>query len=58
MAEVSYYGHDAAIRLHVDGTTTLDVTSRVVGQQAPQAGEIVGLKVVGAVMALAAQPRQ
>lgn len=52
VVEVSYYGHDAAVRLRVDGPHPLEVISRVVGQQAPQPGEIVGLQVAGNVTQL------
>jgi iron(III) transport system ATP-binding protein len=48
--EVSYYGHDAAVRLTIvdDGTA---IVARVTGPAAPQVGQTVRVGVVGAVHA-------
>ncbi len=52
VTEVSYYGHDAAVRLIIDGT--LAITARIAGQRAPQPGEVVGIRVAGDVTAISA----
>jgi iron(III) transport system ATP-binding protein len=46
--EVSYFGHDCAVRLQLAGTGE-QVTSRMVGEDAPAAGEVVVLRVRGPV---------
>jgi iron(III) transport system ATP-binding protein len=48
VAEVSYYGHDAAVRLTLEGGST--VVARVVGADAPAEGTRVGLRVQGPVL--------
>ncbi|WP_137121900.1 ABC transporter ATP-binding protein [Segeticoccus rhizosphaerae] len=49
VTEVSYYGHDAAVRLTVEGDHRLRVTARVLGLSVPSPGETVGLEVTGGV---------
>jgi iron(III) transport system ATP-binding protein len=52
VTEVSYFGHDAAVRLRLlDGGTL--VVARVIGAGAPAAGDRVALAVRGSVMAYA-----
>jgi hypothetical protein len=46
--EVSYFGHDCAVRLQLAGTGE-QVTSRMVGEDAPATGEVVVLRVRGPV---------
>ena len=46
--EVSYFGHDCAVRLQLAGTGE-QVTSRMVGEDAPATGEVVVLSVRGPV---------
>ena len=48
VCEVSYFGHDCAVRLQLAGTGE-QVTSRMVGEDAPAAGEVVVLRVRGPV---------
>jgi iron(III) transport system ATP-binding protein len=48
VCEVSYFGHDCAVRLQLAGTGE-QVTSRMVGEDAPAAGEVVVLSVRGPV---------
>jgi iron(III) transport system ATP-binding protein len=56
VTQVSYFGHDAAVRLVLlDGGTP--VLARVIGAGAPQAGERVTLAVRGPVMAYASGTR-
>jgi iron(III) transport system ATP-binding protein len=49
--EVSYYGHDASVRLVLEGSGT-EVVARVRGSDAPVPGALVGISVDGAVRAL------
>lgn len=51
--DVSYYGHDAAVRMAVDGAARLRVTARLMGHQIPEPGDLVGLEVIGPVTTLA-----
>jgi iron(III) transport system ATP-binding protein len=54
VAEVTYFGHDTAVRLQLlDGTPIL---ARVVGADAPPTGERVTLSVRGSVVAYADRP--
>lgn len=50
---VSYYGHDAAVRLRVDGEPRLSVTARILGHDVPEPGAAVGVEVVGPVSVFA-----
>lgn len=52
VTEVSYYGHDAAVRLILDTLPSLAVTARVLGHHAPHPGDVVGLEIIGDVIAL------
>jgi iron(III) transport system ATP-binding protein len=52
VTEVSYFGHDAAVRLRLlDGGTR--VVARVIGAGAPAPGDRVALAVRGSVVAYA-----
>ena len=53
VTEVSYYGHDAAVRLTVDGDPRLRVTARVLGLSVPDPGDTVALEVTGGVTVFA-----
>jgi iron(III) transport system ATP-binding protein len=54
VAEVTYFGHDTAVRLQLlDGTPIL---ARVVGADAPPTGERVTLSVRGSVVAYPDRP--
>lgn len=52
VTEVSYYGHDAAVRLVMGGDRV--ITARITGQRTPEPGEVVGICVAGDVTALSA----
>ena len=51
VSEVSYYGHDASVRLVLEGSAS-EVVSRVRGSDAPVPGSLVGITVDGAARAL------
>ena len=53
--EVSYFGHDCAVRLQLAGTGE-QVTARMVGEDAPEPGAVVALSVRGPVNVFAAAP--
>jgi iron(III) transport system ATP-binding protein len=56
VTEVSYFGHDAAVRLTVEGDHRLRVTARVLGLSVPSPGDTVGLEVTGGVTVFAPTP--
>ncbi|HET8602141.1 MAG TPA: ABC transporter ATP-binding protein [Segeticoccus sp.] len=56
VADVSYYGHDAAVRLRLDSSPRLTVVARVLGTEVPEVGDHVGVEVVGTVSAVPATP--
>ncbi len=56
VTDVSYYGHDAAVRLSINAVPSLAVTSRVLGHHAPRPGDMVGLEVIGDVIRLGPEP--
>ena len=49
VADVTFHGADAVVRLHLDDGTLL--RSRVAATELPRQGEVVGLRVVGQVLA-------
>ena len=49
--EVSYYGHDASVRMRLE-TAGIELVARVVGSAAPEPGTRVHLSVVGPVRAM------
>ena len=50
--EVSFYGHDATLRARIAGADgPVDVTVRVPAGEVPHAGEAIGVRVVGEVLA-------
>jgi iron(III) transport system ATP-binding protein len=49
VCEVSYYGHDAAVRLQLDGSG-LSITARVLGEEAPELQTKVDIKIDGPVL--------
>jgi iron(III) transport system ATP-binding protein len=51
VSEVSYYGHDASVRLVLEGSRS-EVVARVRGSDAPVPGALVGVSVDGAARAL------
>jgi iron(III) transport system ATP-binding protein len=51
VSEVSYYGHDASVRLVLEGSRS-EVVARVRGSDAPVPGALVGIDVDGAARAL------
>jgi iron(III) transport system ATP-binding protein len=51
VSEVSYYGHDASVRLVLEGSRS-EVVARVRGSDAPTPGALVGVSVDGAARAL------
>ena len=53
--EVSYFGHDCAVRLQLAGTGE-QVTARMVGEDAPEPGAVVALSVRGPVSVFVAGP--
>jgi iron(III) transport system ATP-binding protein len=53
--EVSYFGHDCAVRLQLAGTGE-QVTARMVGEDAPEPGAVVSLSVRGPVSVFVAGP--
>jgi iron(III) transport system ATP-binding protein len=53
--EVSYFGHDCAVRLQLAGTGE-QVTARMVGEEAPEPGAVVSLSVRGPVSVFVAGP--
>ena len=53
--EVSYFGHDCAVRLQLAGTGE-QVTARMVGEDAPEPGRGRGLSVRGPVSVFVAGP--
>lgn len=53
VVEVSYFGHDAAVRLVVDDDTRQPVTARVLGHDIPEPGSTVKIEVHGEVAVLA-----
>jgi iron(III) transport system ATP-binding protein len=55
VSEVSYFGHDCAVRLQLAATGE-QVTSRMVGEDAPAPGAVVALTVRGPVSVFAAAP--
>jgi hypothetical protein len=52
---VSYFGHDCAVRLQLAGTG-VQVTARMVGEDAPEPGAVVALSVRGPVNVFVAGP--
>ena len=55
--EVSYFGHDCAVRLQLAGTGE-QVTARMVGEDAPEPGAVVALSVRGPVSVFVAARRR
>jgi iron(III) transport system ATP-binding protein len=50
--EVSFFGHDATVRVRVvDGEDPVDLTARVSASDVPEPGAKVGIGVVGDVLA-------
>jgi iron(III) transport system ATP-binding protein len=56
VSDVTFYGHDASVRLHLQGDRPEQVTARVHGHAAPQPGQEVGLVVDGIVVAWPRSP--
>ncbi len=54
--EVSFYGHDASVRVRLDSPADGVVVSRVTGREIPSVGDRVGVAVDGAVGAYPVQP--
>jgi iron(III) transport system ATP-binding protein len=52
VTDVSYYGHDAAVRLQVDHEPRVSLTARVLGTEVPEVGDVVGVEVAGTVTPL------
>jgi iron(III) transport system ATP-binding protein len=49
VCEVSYYGHDAAVRLRLD-QTGMSITARVLGEEAPELQSKVNIRIDGPVL--------
>jgi iron(III) transport system ATP-binding protein len=52
----SFYGHDAIVRIALDGPTGEQVTARAAGHTLPRVGEQVSLVVDGTALAYPAAP--
>jgi iron(III) transport system ATP-binding protein len=57
VCEVTFYGHDASVRLELCGVHgAIGLTALVPGHASPKPGEIVGVSVEGEAMAYQRQP--
>lgn len=55
---VSFFGHDATVRARVGDTSGLvEVTARVPAAGVPEPGAVIGVRVIGEVLAFAQEPR-
>ncbi|MFN8164540.1 MAG: ABC transporter ATP-binding protein [Solirubrobacterales bacterium] len=46
-----FFGHDATVRIALDGTAEVEITARAVGHRLPQAGDQVTIEVEGTALA-------
>jgi iron(III) transport system ATP-binding protein len=58
VVEVSFFGHDAMVRVRVSGTESVaEVLARVPATEVPLLGAEVGVRVVAEVLAFPREPR-
>ncbi|QWF23619.1 ABC transporter ATP-binding protein [Nocardioides sp. LMS-CY] len=57
VVEVSFFGHDATVRVRVGADDQVDLTARVPATDVPEPGTQVGVRVVGEVLAFPENPR-